>query len=228
MLSPITPNNLFRVFAYQRLLKDAEEIKQEVYLFQLENDQDSSQKNPHLSHLEDCCQRNSGGSRRRRIIMFQKDDCKKDRIHHLHQLLQRFEVWSCKALAHHVLLLHHHETASEMVATCWSMLLGLPSTSYSSTWWLPKEYSHHASAENTKMTTPNHHKFGKIWSDIYNIDTPSEATTKNANQLHPNKHLLDYDPHYPCGLSVPPNLHTWRAYLRLSYMVTVLPKQATH
>lgn len=73
-------------------------------------------------------------------------------------LLERFFVWSTKALAQHLMLSHEHHRESENEARCWAIMLNIPSAVYYSTV--------HPMVRPAKERSLS--KFAQLWASIYN------------------------------------------------------------
>lgn len=171
----------------------------------------------------------------------------------LHGLLERFEVWSTKALSQHLLISHWHDRRSKNEATSWSMLLGLPSTSYSLPFCEPL-------LKSSKIEQEPLHAFAKLWEKVYNTNVQTNLSS-DLNCLHETDRIQDdeksesdasvnstfsindkvapdsdhqareghspmSEPEKVSGLMIPPNEHTWQEYLRIAHMVSLLPNES--
>ena len=131
------------------------------------------------------------------------------------QLWERFVVWTTKALCQHVFLSHHHEITDKSQVACWSMLLNLPTASYSSAN-LPSaaytgtiatasattvetEPATSAPDTTTSQSTTASSPFGELWNACYNTHST-----------------------HVCGLTIPPCIDTWQEYARLAHMLAAL------
>ena len=210
----ITPDDLRRVFAYRKLQEQEQEAEQDRLFFDFHHefgkDSNNDLVNPYTEQL----------TKYRTTIQQQQR-----RIQQLHILLQCFEIWNTKALAQHVLLSHCHDLQSATDATCWSMLLSLPSSSYSAPSWLVLKDDDKNDTNHCQQRTMS--RFAKLWDQIYNgqmTTTHGGGNDKSdTNSNSPRNNIISH--HYPCGLAVPPNVYTWQEYYRLAHMVAQLPNE---
>lgn len=129
-----------------------------------------------------------------------KTDAVADRTKIIHLLLERLEVWSTKYLSHDFLLastkLLPEKARAQTEQCCFSPLLNLPASAYFS----------------SRMPVVSVDK-------EQSLDPFSERDVDHMklSAFHrPNKQINC------CTLALPPNRHTWRAYARISSMVSLL------
>jgi hypothetical protein len=127
-------------------------------------------------------------------------DAVADRIKKIHLLLERLEVWSTKYLSQDFLLsstkILSEESNAETDHCCFSPLLNLPASAYFASR-MPVVSTHRDQAR-----TP--------------LPTTDDDRSKLSAFHRPNKEISC------CSLAIPPNRHTWRAYARISSMVSLL------
>ncbi|GKY99258.1 hypothetical protein MPSEU_000881000 [Mayamaea pseudoterrestris] len=188
----IHTEEIAQVFEYRSLCDKLDELKEdEALLFRRLNNECSSSKtmnNPYETDIVSC---------QNEINRLESND----RLLHLDMLVERFQVWSTKALVQHLLLGHDHERNLDSDAECWSMLLNLPSASYMSGRLIPSTAKTDAKLQNVKENKPMT-PFANIWNDIYN------------SQNH------------QCSLILPPNVYNFKEYARLTHMIAQLPTPA--
>jgi len=222
----VTVEDLAQVYSLRKHLKDLEEIRQEYEHYRRELGDDGVEYlevKSHLDEKEKLCQGFSVHVR----------EC--------HALLDRFELWSTKALAQHLLISHDDPKVLPQPATCWSHVLSQPTTSYSRAAWAPQRLPE---AKKLPLT-----RFGKAWEEFYysvdssgplgSDDDPEtdgataegstspcakqSASDEAEDEVTITRHAFAKPDHFPCALSIPPNAYTYPEYVEVCRMVSWLP-----
>jgi hypothetical protein len=101
-----------------------------------------------------------------------------DRLLYLDVLLEKFEVWSTKALAQHMLISHNHKRHSESDATCYSIIMSLPSAAY----------MYGRLVRKKGGSPPPKEQFSQVWNSIYNHESQDHQC---ALLIPPNIHNFE-------------------------------------
>lgn len=136
-------------------------------------------------------------------------DSVSDRVKQTHAILQRFEVWSVKAIAQKNLLPTStpvENTTSTLHPACWSSLLNIPGACHFAKI-LPNLPISSGASDDEGVT-----------NDIGQISATGDAKQPDDDE---NINLHAHDG--PCFLALPPNTLTSREYLRLARMMSLLP-----
>lgn len=142
-------------------------------------------------------------------------------------LLQRFEVWTTKDIAHFLLMPDCGcKTLDDASCSCWSKLLNIPGAAYFADRWplfdplektgdssgasgdSDKENAQGRTMQQQQKRQSMQRSFGSLFSKIY-----------YQQNVEPKSHSL-------CSLVVPPNKYTWEEFLRVAHMVALLPDPA--
>ena len=151
----------------------------------------------------------------------------------MHELLQRFEVWSTKDVAHTLFMPPCDcENIEEAKNACWSKLLHIPSAAYFSTR-LPEPQLEDAM---NKEATKNAESAGKGnqlagWLSeptlVQEKSNGSKSKSTTRTQVSPTLFSSAYRKthnamakHPMCSLIVPPNIYTWEEYARIAEMIS--------
>lgn len=175
-----------------------------------------------------------------------KNNYSNKRGEQMHRLLQRFEVWSSKDLAHTLFMPScNNQSPEEAALYCWSKILHLPGAAYFADR-SPTETTNAAInvadgdkdvgtssdlATNTDSNTDNSGPEPGIVQQEEEGKKPaakeSQQQTKGVPvtkfsatyaQAHPAEHPM-------CSLVLPPNVHTWEEYARIADMFASLPTE---
>lgn len=195
-----TPQDLLNAYALRELLQQAEHLLEDEYLMEFHNHDISS------SHRYICANNEGSTAIAKKIDRVQKaitHITTSTKAYETHQLLERFEVWSTKAAAQHLLISHEpsEKTTPTADISCWSTVMGLPTAWYSSVRWLPFD------GPVSELNSP----FARLWDEQYNHG----MVDGGGRHVHPADQ--------PCALSVSPNNYTWEAFSRICYMISLLP-----
>jgi len=146
----------------------------------------------------------------------------------LHRLLQRFEVWSTKDVAHTLFMPPCNcSSIDEAKTSCFSKLLQLPGAAYFS----------------DRLRNPGLNVNERGVKDVgkSGLETGLESglLAEQRDQIHASKVMVstaDFSEVYKkvhnesakhpmCSLIMPPNVHTWEEYARIARVVAMLPTE---
>ena len=150
----------------------------------------------------------------------------------MHELLQRFEVWSTKDVAHALFMPPCDcKNIEEAKSACWSKLLHIPSAAYFSSRW-PKPHLEGAmdtEATQNANTAGKENQLAAGSSDTPNVQDDKNGcksktqTTQVSPTLFSNAYRKAHNAtagHPMCSLVVPPNAYTWEEYARIAEMIS--------
>jgi hypothetical protein len=243
-LRSITPQDLRLVFRYRDVCQEIQKIGDDARISKL-NDGESFIDRKDVGEPTETFRKARRKIRQRRKLQKGPDHDlrnEKERLEsenpglaELVALVTRFEVWTCKAVSHQLLLSPNsssntkkgppppssHSTATTALPPSLAAL-AYPAAEFSSLLHIPTSHhmqavlSDYATISNSNLPPPPSKQrqklspFADVWNDVYN----KEHANKDSPSAVGGRHL-----------AITPNVHTWPEFLRVAYMVGALPTE---